>query len=235
MFKRLTLSLLTLAALQVAPSLLMAQEAVAAKPAPITYIATGVDLRKCAFPFCGGFFVKAVNQPLTQCADGTWQKTCHAVVLNTEALGWTDEQRSAFADPFGRGQALVQGRLAAGEVQGIKTPVLTVASAWQAQALSKPVGTFYAVKSTGIVCITTPCPSLAATRLNSKAAPTNPDLDLSRTGASDEQIQASGQALATTGILTAGTLVPSFSTDYTGKTRRGTRLIASEFYLPAKP
>ena len=80
MFKRLTLSLLTLAALQVAPSLLMAQEAVAAKPAPITYIATGVDLRKCAFPFCGGFFVKAVNQPLTQCADGTWQKTCHAVV-----------------------------------------------------------------------------------------------------------------------------------------------------------
>ena len=51
MFKRLTLSLLTLAALQVAPSLLMAQEAVAAKPTPITYIATGVDLRKCAFPF----------------------------------------------------------------------------------------------------------------------------------------------------------------------------------------
>ncbi len=235
MFKRLTLSLLTLAALQVAPSLLMAQEAVVTKAAPITYIATGVDLRKCAFPFCGGYFVKAVNQPLTQCADGTWKKACHAVVLDTKALGWTDEQQSAFAGPFGQGQALVQGQLATGEVQGIKTPVLTVASAWQGQALSKSTGVFYAVRSTGIVCITTPCPSLAATRLNSRATPINPDLDLSRTGASDAQIEAAGQALATTGILTAGSLVPVYSTDYTGKTRRGTRLVASEFYLPAKP
>lgn len=205
------------------------------RDASVHYIVTRADLRKCAYPFCGGYFVKAVNQRLTRCADGSLKKECHAVSLNTDALGWSGEQRAAFNEQFGAGKALVRGHLALGEISSIKTPVLTAKEAWQGQALSKPTGAFYAVKSTGIVCITTPCPSIAVTLLNSASKPTNPDLDLSTSGASDKAIEAAGQALSTTGILAAGTLVPTKSVDFAGRTRRGTQLATSEFYLPATP
>lgn len=233
--KHLAWSLMAMAAAQVtAVSAVQAQAAVA-RDASSYFIVTHADLRKCAFPMCGGYFVRSVNQILTRCADGTFKRECHAATLNTAALGWTDEQTAAFGESFGKTQALVRGTLATGTVQSVKADVLTVKEAWQGQALSKPLGTFYGVKSTGIVCITAPCPSLAATVLNSTAQPTTPDLDLSKTDASDKQIEAAGQALYDTGILTVGTIVPVRYTDYAGKARRGNKLVATEFYLPAKP
>lgn len=198
-------------------------------------IVTRPDMRKCAYPFCGGYFVKAVNQFLTRCADGTRKTECHAVQLDTTALGWTDEQRAAFDASFGQGQALVRGTLAQSPILSIKADVLSVTEAWQGQALSKPTGTFYGVKSTGIVCITTPCPSLAASKLNTLSAPTHPDLDLSTSGASDAQQQAAAEALGSTGILAVGKMVPVSYPALSGGTRRGSKLVASEFYLPAKP
>jgi hypothetical protein len=239
MFKRFALSALTLAALQSAPALSMAQAAdVVAKPiaaAKITYLVTGQDLRKCAFPFCGGYYVKAVNQPLTKCTDGSYARSCHAVLLNTDALGWTDEQRAKFQESFGAGKALVQGNLAKGDIQGISADVLTVYDAWQGQTARKPAGSFYVVRDTGIRCITTPCPSLSAQLLNSAQPATTPDLDLSATGATDEQIAATGPALGTSGVFVAGSIVSTRTTDLTGKVRKGSKLVASEFYLPAKP
>jgi hypothetical protein len=240
MFKRFALSALTLAALQSAPALSLAQSLdLAAKPAParatITYQVTALDMRKCAFPFCGGYFVKAVNQPLTKCTDGSYARSCHAVLLNTDALGWTDEQRAKFSESFGAGQALVQGNLAKGDVQGIAANVLTVSSALQGQTARKPAGSFYVVKDTGIRCITTPCPSLSAQLLNTAKPATTPDLNLDATGATQEQLEGTGPALGTTGLVVAGTIVPTRSTDFAGKVRRGTQLVASEFYLSAKP
>ncbi len=233
--KHLALSLMAVAAVQ-ATALSAAQaQTVVARDTSSYFIVTHADLRKCAFPLCGGYFVRAVNQVLTRCADGSFKRECHAATLNTEALGWSEEQTAAFGEPFGQGQALVRGTLATGTVQSVKADVLKVKEAWQGQALSKPLGTFYGVKNTGIVCITAPCPSLAASVLNSTAQPTTPDLDLSKTGASDKQIEAAGQALYDTGILTVGTIVPVRYTDYAGKARRGNKLVATEFYLPAKP
>ena len=42
------------------------------------YIVTRLDPRMCPAPICGGYFVKEVNKPKTKCADGTWQRDCHA-------------------------------------------------------------------------------------------------------------------------------------------------------------
>ena len=112
---------------------------------------------------------------------------------------------------------------------------LSAKEAWQGQALSKPTGSFYGVKSTGIVCITTPCPSLAALKLNASGRPTHPDLDLSTSGAAEPAIRAAYEALETSGILTAGTLVATPSPSPDGTTRWGWTLKSSEFYLPAKP
>lgn len=200
-------------------------------------VVTRVDTRKCAYPQCGGYFVKAVNQARTRCADGSLQKECHAVQLNTNALGWSPEQRGAFEAGFAQGHALVRGVLAPAPAGFYTADALTVTEAWQAQGLrNKPLGIYYNVKSTGIVCITAPCPSLAATKLNTTAPTLNPDLDLGFTGASDAQIQAGHAALDSTGILAAGAIVPVKYPALEGRPpRKGSKLVASEFYLPARP
>lgn len=238
MIKRLTLA--ALSALTLATTPLMASAQDATTPALQTrdsyLIVTRQDARKCAYPMCGGYFVKSVNQKLTRCADGTQQKECHAVQLNTNALGWTPEQRAAFDAQFAQGKALVRGVLEPAPAGLYTADQLTITEAWQAQGPRAPIGTFYGVKSTGIVCITAPCPSLAATKLNVIAPVLNPDLDLSLSGASDKQIQAAYEALGSTGILTAGAIVPVKYPALEGnKPRVGSKLIASQFYLPAKP
>ncbi|MBI2734114.1 MAG: hypothetical protein HYX44_12665 [Aquabacterium sp.] len=238
MLKRLTLGACSALTLLGSPLLARAQDATA--PSLQTrdgyLIVTRVDTRKCAYPLCGGYFVKAVNQALTRCADGSMQKECHAVQLNTNALGWSGDQRAAFDAEFAQGHALVRGLLEPAPAGLYTADQLTISEAWQGQGLrNKPLGSFYGVRSTGIVCITTPCPSLAATKLNVIGPVRNPDLDLSLSGANDKQIQAAYEALGSTGILAAGAIVPVRLPALDGGTRQGSKLLASEFYLPAKP
>jgi hypothetical protein len=209
-----------------------------AKDAASYLIVTQVDMRKCASPMCGGYFVRAVNQALTRCADGSFRKECHVFTLNTDALGWTDDQRALFQEQFASGHALVKGRLASVAVIGpTKGDVVSVTEAWQGAALSKPKGTFFKVKSTGIVCITTPCPSIGATPLNLPMARTsNPDVDLASSGADEAAQLAGSEAIFNGGILAAGTLVSTRTTNQaTGRVIKGSKLVTTEFYLPAKP
>lgn len=242
MRKQLTLSMLALAALQVLPTASMAQpQAPALIPAPATstyYIATRPDLRKCAFPYCGGVFVKAVNQLLTRCANGQWQTECHAVTLDASAVGWDEETLAKFNDQYSQSHALVKGTLRTSLIQSIKAPVLAVTEGWLGQAQTKPTGVFYKLYNSGIVCITEPCPSLAQQRLNTRLSAQNiTDIDLKSSGASEGQIEAAFQAIADDSILAAGVNRP-----YQGQAGRGLRFVASEFYLrvpegktPAQP
>jgi len=216
------------------------------------FIVTRVDARKCMYPTCGGYFVRAVNAKLTRCADGTQAKECHAVELDTLSnLGWTPEQQSAFEEDFGKGFALVKGALTP-QPRGLYTgDVLRVTQAWRAQARHKPYGTFYGVHSSGIVCIKAPCPSIQADVLNTQLPTTYPDVLLSSSGAPKAAIEAGNAAMATAeGIIAVGVQVPSTldvpttSTSLTvaptapattPSTSKTPRLLASEFYLPAKP
>ena len=160
-------------------------------------IVTRVDTRKCAYPQCGGYFVKAVNVARTRCADGTLQKECHAVQLNTLALGWSPEQQAAFEAQLAAGKAMVKGKLEPAPAGFYTAEQLTVSQAWQGQGTRKALGTWYSAFNTGIVCITSPCPSFGVTPLNAPAGtPTlNPDLDLaSLTGASQAAVHATRPA-----------------------------------------
>lgn len=239
MYKNLALSLLGAACLV---SAAFAQDVnVPTKPEIVEtkdsyLIVTRQDTRKCAYPMCGGYFVKAVNKARTRCADGSLQAECHAVQLNARALGWSDEQRAAFDAQFAQGKALVRGFLEPAPAGFYTADQLTITEAWSAQGPKKPMGAFYSVKSTGIVCITTPCPSLAATRLNSLSRPLNPSLDLSPSGVDEPTLQSAFEALGTSGILASGVIVPMRVTGtLDGKPARELSLIANQFYLPAKP
>lgn len=193
------------------------------------YIATRPDLRKCAFPACGGYYVKAVNRALTRCADGTLQKECHVATLNTKALPWSDADRIAFEKSFAPGQGLVRGKLVAlkGSSTGIKADTLVIDQGWVAQADSKPLGVFYQLKNSGIVCITTPCPTITETTLNYPISQNIHGLDLTASGAKPAQVAAGFQALASTGLLAAGG-----HKVITGPAGQGQQFVASQFYLP---
>ncbi|RZK99490.1 MAG: hypothetical protein EOP36_19175 [Rubrivivax sp.] len=220
-------------ACMVLSSTALAQSDPIISPTPFSshYIATRLDLRKCAFPACGGYYVKAVNRALTRCADGTLRKECHVAVLNTKALPWSDADRAAFEQSFIPGQGLVRGQLVA--VKGstaLRTDTLVISEGWVGQADSKPLGVFYQLKNSGIVCITTPCPSINETTLNYPISRNIHGLDLAASGAKPAQVEAGLNALGSTGVLAAGG-----HKTITGPAGQGQQFIASQFYLPFTP
>ncbi|RZL07594.1 MAG: hypothetical protein EOP40_15410 [Rubrivivax sp.] len=228
MLKQLTAAILGSSMLLAAPLAAQAQTIDALAINTRDYIVTGIDLRKCAFPMCGGYFVKAVNQGLTRCADGSLQKQCHVPVVDTSQRGWTDKDRAAFTDAFAQGHALARGilRTVTNPSTGVKVDTLVVGSGWLGQASSKPTGLFYGLKSSGIVCITYPCPTITETTLNFPAKRNIAGLNLSSAGATPEQVEAGNQALFGSGLLAAGV-----HKTISGPAGQGQQLVASEFYL----
>lgn len=210
----------------------LAQSGPIIAPSPFSshYIVTRPDLRKCAYPVCGGYFVKAVNRALTRCANGALEKDCHVAALDARALQWSAKDREAFEQSFMPGQALAGGKLVAVKSGTTKVDTLVIGEAWVGQALRKPSGIFSALKNSGIVCITTPCPSIKETTLNYPISRNIHGLDLAASGAKPERVDAGWQALATTGVLAAGD-----HRAITGPAGQGQQFVASEFYLPFIP
>lgn len=199
------------------------------------FIVTRLDTRKCAYPLCGGYFVKAVNRTVTRCADGVTRPECHAVELDTRSLGWSEEQRTAFEAGFAKGQALVRGVLEPQPRGQATGDVLRISQAWQGQGGARPLGTFFRARSTGIVCIQAPCPSFELQALNRPPKPVTVDsLDFSQTGATADEIAAAGPLLEQGEVLAAGVVLPFQAGGLNGPVF-GKKLLASEFYLPARP
>src|SRR5262245_13589106 len=46
-----------------------------------TFYTVRPDVRRCASPLCGGYFVKRVNQALTRCANGRWSRECYVAEI----------------------------------------------------------------------------------------------------------------------------------------------------------
>ena len=191
------------------------------------FIVTRLDPRLCPSPLCGGYFVKQVNKARTQCADGTWQGQCHAAELDTAALGWSDKEIANFSVKFGHRHALVRGKLRHVERGSIMADVLVVDEGWLGQALSKPIGTFYAAKASGIVCITFPCPLIRERKLNFRAEQLITEVGLAASGAAEEQVAAGYKALSEL----PGILVVGEHQVVAGPVGTGIKLVASEFYL----
>lgn len=197
--------------------------------APVFYVvATRPDLRKCAAPLCGGWFVRALNQATLRCADGSQQAECHVFQIDAAALGWGDAERQAFEAEFGAGRAIARARLTQQDAGGLAADTLGLVEAWAAQAGKPAKGTAYAVRDNGIRCITSPCNSYAETVLNIEWIRRNvAGVDLAASGAPAERVQAGEAALATSGVLATG----SHKT-IQGPAGRGQVLVATEFYLP---
>jgi hypothetical protein len=192
-----------------------------------TYYSARPDYRKCMWPMCGGAFVKRVNQPKTKCANGGWQKECYVADFDWSAVGLSEPEESEANSAARSGQVVVRGKMAKVHEKSFSYDVFQVSEGWRAATESAPSGVFYRAKSSGIVCITFPCPVVEATRLNRKLNPvaTYAGVDLSPSGASQDQLDAGWQELSDSGILVAATLEPS-----TGPAGTMDGLSASQFY-----
>jgi len=179
-----------------------------------TFFTASPDLRRCAPPKCGGYFVKRVNQPVTRCANGKNMAECYVA-----SIDWANTSKV----PVER--ALFRGTLVASGQYG----VLKVKEAWQASSDSQPGGEFYRVRDLGLRCIAAPCLSHSEAKLNTTFSRKIAGVDINSIGAPDDVVSQAFQAMTgEQGVLVAGT-----NATVTGPAGRAQTLKASQFYLKA--
>lgn len=175
-----------------------------------TYYAIRQDMRRCASPMCGGWFLSRVNRPTTVCNTGSSAAECYTPVLDwsESALdqGQQDKLRGQAAKLGGK-FALVRGRFVKKNTTTPRPELgkFVVTEAWVAEGDHAPSGVFAKVYQNGIRCIAAPCPSLTEKGLNTSNTVNISDLDFSPSGMTDRQVEGfNDQLIAPSGIIVAG-------------------------------
>ena len=186
------------------------------------------DYRRCAAPLCGGYFVKAVNKKLTQCANGAWQKECYvaSIIYGNGTVG----HRGSVGNTT---PLLLIGSIEQRYSIDFHNLGLFVAKAAFRSATDKTAtNKFYGLTNNGIVCITTPCFSFDQVLLNSTNRITQlSDINLEMSGATPDDIAEASLLLANGEALYAAGVNKKYR-DFAGI---GVRFVAQQFYLPIKP
>ncbi|MCC7542169.1 MAG: hypothetical protein IT379_38480 [Deltaproteobacteria bacterium] len=183
-----------------------------------TWYAIRQDFRRCISPICGGYWVRKLNGTRTRCADGSRADECYVADADFSALG--DADRS--------GLALVRGALTENDWEGFGSfGHLTVSRAWRATTDAEPTGSFWNIEDNGIRCVRAPCFSLDGFKLNWTTESSLSGLDLSATGADDDELAAAYEALGGAGVVVTGRS--------SGSARRGRTFHAQQLYLPIEP
>lgn len=190
-------------------------------PTPV-YFTVSPDMRMCPSARCGGFWVKAVNRRTTACADGTSAEACYVAAIDWRAMG---------GDPgISAATVVVKGSLRLQTYAGIgDLGVLVARDAWGSATALSPAGITYRLSDSGIVCVAAPCFNVDAEALNLGLGLKLSGYDLSKVGATDEQLKLAGLAYRKGRLLASGSIVPVAS-----MTRPGSELVASQFFLPAR-
>lgn len=208
------------------------------KPTPSQAVTYQVkpDYRKCALPMCGGWFLTPVNQYSLQLEDSdeAYQhsllvpNTIYVAYINYRPMGLTQLQIAQLETSMRQGQALLRGQVT-NNAATIKT--LVAQNAWTSPNTNEPVGPYLKISSSGIVCITTPCPYYKAELINADYFSNFDALTFEKAGLDKEQEASAWQAVATNGLVITGVKYPS-----TGQTGPGTGISATKvfFSFPAK-
>jgi hypothetical protein len=171
------------------------------RPREAYFLMEGPDLRRCASPYCGGYFISLANQETMTCPNGTESATCYVASVDLSAMGLDPGQASAVA----RGNTVVRGRIAPrrgfpgiGDLMGL--------AAWSAPTATRPTEPLYRAEFNGTVCITYPCPNITTSKLNTGEVGTVSEVDLTGAPGTDKDreqgqnaIFARGQGLIASG------------------------------------
>lgn len=198
-----------------------------------TYFAIKSDLRRCAAPMCGGFFLERLNRTTTVCHDGSKDAACYAAELDWSEAGLNDQTRAQLVTAAGNGaigegiDAIVRGRFAPlaaaskqASVQGEPTyGRFIVTEAWVSESEAVADGVFVKAKDSGVRCITTPCSSIIEKNLNGSRSAAIAGIDFEPAGLSEASLsRVTNDMVASGGILIAG---DRYTINENGSTAKG--------------
>ncbi|RZA07720.1 MAG: hypothetical protein EOO68_03010 [Moraxellaceae bacterium] len=207
-------------------------------PSPETSLTYSVkpDYRKCAFPMCGGWYLTPVNQYSVQLesSDEAYEQslivpnTIYIASINYKPLNLTPDQIQKLENNMRTGQALLHGAIRAPLTAVSPAPVKTFVAqaAWTSPNKNEPVGPYLKVASSGIVCITTPCPYYKAELINSSFSTTFDELVFGKADLDREQEALAWHAVATKGLVITGVKYES-----QGQTGTGTGISATKVFF----
>ena len=198
------------------------------------------DYRKCAFPVCGGWYLTPVNQYSLQLEsdEEAYQNslllpnTTYVSSINYKALGLTAAQIQELESILRSGQGLLAGNVVSlASSANLATKTLVAQAAWTSPTKTGPVGPYLKVSSSGIVCITTPCPYFNAQLINSTYSTNFHELTFEKAELDREQEARAWQAVSSGGLVLTGVKFIS-----QGQVGTGTGISATKvfFTFPAK-
>ncbi|MGA9525137.1 MAG: DUF6748 domain-containing protein [Myxococcaceae bacterium] len=125
-----------------------------------SFVTARRDFRKCMFPMCGGWYVADVNRKTSR------EEYVKALDFGPSGLSEEDVWK---AEGAGQGELLLRGKLGQKGRDGFRTFI--VSEAYRGMPGVQPVAgeEFYQANALGITCITAPCFSETASKLNSSS------------------------------------------------------------------
>jgi len=195
------------------------------------------DLRRCIYPLCGGWHLNPVNiatlgfQNEEQATTAPAQfAPIYVARINYRALGLSKEQIQKFEQEAYAGKTLARGRLV--EIRhwskqfGQPVYELVASGTWIAANNQTPFGPYLDVKSSGIVCITTPCPYYEAELINTSIFSLFDEVTFARAGLNREQEARAWRAISEGGLFMTAVTFP-----FQGMAGEGTGLAATQVYF----
>lgn len=194
------------------------------------------DYRRCAHPYCGGWFLTPVNKRirgLMSEVEAHTEVSANAVSIyvpkvNYRRLGLSPQQIRELERNMSEGQALLRGYLEPywSHNTDRRLNVLVADAAWVSPNDNKPVGSYLNMTSSGIVCITTPCPYYEANLINADYTTLVDEISLKEAGLTLEE-----QALAWRMISNKGLIITGFKFISQGQVGEGLGVAATKVFF----
>lgn len=196
-----------------------------------TYYTVTPDYRRCASPWCGGYWVERVNRSTTKCHDGVFAERCYVAEIDWTKLELADDTIARVRDAIHGPSVVVRGTVAAksfGPEIG-RLGQFRATEAWLGQGPHAPSGPMVKVDEIGTRCIASPCPTFREKKLNDSATASLAELGWEHAGVDDEQIGDAINEIFEHELLLAG---DRFTV--TGPAGRGKARTVTQFYKRAR-
>ncbi len=185
------------------------------------------DFRRCAAPWCGGYFVREVNKRSTRCADGEMREECYVASINLKVFN------QAVSTIHSQTSILLQGEIQTKDADSLGMSVKPLGifkakAGYLSATKQKARGIFIGLEDNGIRCITTPCFSTDQYVLNRDTVRSISNINLEKVGATQKQLESAYSIIAKDGAL----LASGFNKKTEEFAGTGTTFIANQFYLP---
>ncbi|MBK9037252.1 MAG: hypothetical protein IPL61_39420 [Myxococcales bacterium] len=171
-----------------------------------TYYHVEADARRCASPYCGGYWVSRANRSDTKCADGVYADRCYVAEIRWSLLGMTPDTIDGIVGAIHTSPVLLRGTVVnksfgadIGRLGEFKPT-----EAWLGQGPNAPTGPFAIVEETGVRCMAAPCNSFREKKLNSSATAALAELGWDHADVDDDQIGDGITELFVRNIIIAG-------------------------------